>query len=136
MIEFSAKCFVINGKTYFNTAMEITIHPIGAAHIIFWFSIIMKNKNPCMLKVAVNNSMNSDIFTLSFYTRCKTADTPNNHLHLYTCITCFIKFADHFFFLQIVQLDDDVCLLSFFCIPYFSVDKFAKTFYHVELRHQ
>src|SRR6266496_1593332 len=99
MIKPRTKFPVINREAYFDTAMKISIHPIGASHIIFGLAIIMKNKNPCMLEVAVNDSMHRNIFALPFYTGGKTANTPDDHLHFYTGIAGFIELADHFFFL-------------------------------------
>src|SRR5438034_9322068 len=102
MIYFFAKLFIIQRETHFNAALQVAIHPVGAAHIIFGFAIIMKYKYPCMFQIAIYNTAYSNIFTLFFYTRRKTADTTNNELNLYTGTACIIQTGNHFSFLQVI----------------------------------
>ena len=55
---------------------------------IFFFAVMMKNHNPGVFQVFINDTDGIDLF-LEFFIFCLQAtDAPDHHFNLYTCLSC------------------------------------------------
>ena len=69
-------------------------------------------------------------------TKLQTTNTSDNQCNFNACLCSFIKFSNQYFFLDIIQLDNNRSGQSFFNVVYFSIDERQKARLKIELPHQ
>ncbi len=121
--EFLLEVLVEHRGTDFDTIIDIPGHPVGRRDIIQFISSIGKDKNPRMFQVFVDDTDRLDIFALPGHTGDKGADAPDDQFDLNAGIIRLVKLGDHISVNQVVDLQNDISLLSFMRIPDFVVDE-------------
>ena len=91
---FSSQILVNNWKANLNSLINIAVHPIGRTKINFIISIVMKDINPAMFKVPVNNAPDRNIVTHPRSSRDETTYASHDQVDFYVCVGSLIELLD------------------------------------------
>src|SRR5215204_420272 len=92
----------VNGKTDFNSFINVAVHPVRRSKKHEFLTTIMKNKYPAVLEVPVNNAPDRNVFTHTSNTRDQRANTSHDEVYFYTRIRSFIQLFDQHRFFKII----------------------------------
>src|SRR5690554_1527798 len=111
------------GKANLYPLVEIAVHKIGRTKVDFFLAIVVKDPYPRMFQIAVYNTAEIDIFTVTGYLRHKTADAPHNQVDPDAFVACLIHLLYQLFVGQGIHLKNNGSRTSGACMFYFPVDQ-------------